>query len=207
MTVIPFSSVFRAKTGKSRQILKTAARMFAKKGYHQTTVDEIARALGVAKGTIYYHFKNKEELYLAIIQEGVCLLEGRMRLDMAEAKTPAEKIKRIIVDMLSFVEDEKDLVFLFIKELCGNDIRREVLAGMLSGTLGIIREIIKEGVKGGSFKKVDPVITANSLYGMVVISALHYLSYAKEIPHDLVAAAIEKVFFEGILQTDPGEGL
>lgn len=202
MTVIPFSSAFRARTGESSHILKTAAGMFAKKGYHQTTVDEIARALGVAKGTIYYHFKNKEELYLAIIQEGIYLLEGRMRLGMPEAKIPAEKLKKIIAGMLSFIEDEKDLVFLFIKELCGRDIQREVLARMLSGSLDIIRGIIEEGVEDGSFEQVDPEITTSSLYGMVIISALHYISYARKIPHDQVVAAIEKVFFEGILKPD-----
>lgn len=207
MTVIPFSSAFRTRTGGNRHILKKAAGMFAKKGYHQTTVDEIARALGVAKGTIYYHFKNKEELYLAIIQEGINLLEGRMRLDMPEAKTPAEKIKKIIGSTLSFIEDEKDLVFLFIKELCGKDIQREVLARMLSGTLDIIRDIIEEGVKDGSFKKINPEITTSSLYGMIFISALHYISYGKGIPRDQVTAAIEKVFFEGILRPDFREGL
>jgi len=156
MTVIPFSSAFRARTGKSSHILKTAAGLFANKGYHRTTVDEIAGALGVAKGTIYYHFNNKEELYLAIIQEGVNLLEERMRQDLPGAKTPAEKLKIIIGNMLSFIEDEKDLVFLFIKELCGRDIQREVLARMLSGSLGIIRDIIEKGVEDRSFKKLTP---------------------------------------------------
>lgn len=207
MTVIPFSSAFRARTGKSSHILKTAAGLFANKGYHRTTVDEIAGALGVAKGTIYYHFNNKEELYLAIIQEGVNLLEERMRQDLPGAKTPAEKLKRIIGNMLSFIEDEKDLVFLFIKELCGRDIQREVLARMLSGSLEIIRDIIKLGVEDKSFKKIDPEITTSSLYGMVLISALHYISYAEPIPHDQVRTAVEKVFFEGILQPDQREGI
>ncbi len=206
MTVIPFSSAFRARTGKSSHILKTAAGMFAQKGYHRTTVDEIASALGVAKGTIYYHFKNKEELYLAIIQEGVYLLEERMRQDLPALKGPAEKLKKIIGSMLSFIEDEKDLVFLFIQELCGRDIQREVLARMLSGSLGIIRRIIEEGIKDRSFKKVDPEITTSSMYGMILISALHYISYAKPIPHDQVRTAVEKVFFEGILQPDQKEG-
>ena len=207
MTAIPFSSVFRGEPSESRQILKTAAGMFAQKGYHQTTVDEIARALGVAKGTIYYHFKNKEELYLAIIQEGLCLLEEQMRLDMSGAKTAPEKIKKIIGGMLAFIENESDLVFLFIKELCGTDIQRDILAKMLSGSLGLIRGIIDEGAADGSFNEVNPEIATSSLYGMITISALHYLSYAKNIPHNQVKAAVEQVFFEGILRPDCREVL
>jgi AcrR family transcriptional regulator len=207
MTAIPFSFAFRGAPGESRQILKTAAGMLAQKGYHQTTVEEIARALGVAKGTIYYHFKNKEELYLAIIQEGVCLLEEQMVLNISGAKTAPEKIKKIIGGMLAFIENESDLVFLFIKELCGTDIQRDVLAKMLSGSLGLIRGIIDEGTADGSFSEVNPEITASSLYGMIAVTALHYLSYAKSIPHNEVKTAVEQVFFKGILWPDCREGL
>ncbi len=207
MTLIPFSSAFRGGTGKSKQSLKTAAKIFSNKGYHQTTMDEIARALGVAKGTIYYHFKNKEELYLAIIREGVYLLEEQMRLDISGANTPAGKIKKLIGGMLAFIEDKKDIVFLFLKELYGTGIQREELAKMISGSLGLIRVVIEEGVKDGSFKKVDPEITTSSLFGMIIISALHYISYAKSIPHAQVSASIEQVFFAGILWPDTREGL
>ena len=199
MTIIPFSSAFRGGTDESKHILKTAAKIFSNKGYHQTTVDEIASALGVAKGTIYYHFKNKEELYLAIIREGVYLLEEQMRLDISGANTPAGKIKKLIGGMLAFIEDKKDLVFLFLKELYGTGIQREELAKMISGSLGLIRVVIEEGAKDGSFKKVDPEITTSSLFGMIIISALHYISYAKSIPHAQVSASIEQVFFAGIL--------
>ncbi len=208
MKELPFSFAFKGgTTDKSSSFLKTAAGVFAKKGYHRTTVDEIAGALGVAKGTIYYHFKNKEELYLAVIHEGVYLLEERMRLSVSAAKTPAEKIKKIIGCLLSFIEDESDLVFLFIKELCGTEIQRAVQARMLCGIIRIIHSIVEEGVKNGSFKKVNPEITARSLFGMIVISALHYLSYAETIPHGQVITTIEKVFLEGTLAADYREEL
>ena len=207
MTAIPFSSAFRGGAGSSRHNLKTAAGMFAKKGYYQTTVDDMARALGVAKGTIYYHFKNKEELYLAIIQEGISLFEKQIMLDMSGANTPAGKIKNIISGMLVFVEEEKDLVFLFIKELCGTDLQREALAKMLSVSMGMIRGIIEEGVQAGDFKNVDTEMTTSTLFGMIIIPALHFISYTKKIPHDQVNAVVEVLFFNGILNPDTREGL
>ena len=208
MKELPFSSAFKSgSNGESRHFLKTAAGAFAKKGYHRTTVDEIAGALGVAKGTIYYHFKSKEELCLAVIHEGAYLLEEQMRRSISGAKTPAEKIKRIIECMLSFIEKENDLVFLFIKELCSTEIQRALQAQMLCGSLRIISGIMEEGLKNGSFKKVNPEITARSLYGMIIISALHYLSYAETIPHYQAVTAIEKIFLEGTLATDYREGL
>ncbi len=207
MNSTPFSSAFRNGAGESKHILNTAAGIFANKGYHQTTVDEIAKALGVAKGTIYYHFKNKEGLYLAIIREGVLLLEEQMRLDVSGAGTPAEKIRKLIGGMLAFIEDKQDLVFLFLKELYGTNLQRKDLVEMISASLGLIRGVIEEGMKEGSLKKVDLEITTSSLFGMIIISALHYISYARSIPHEKVRASIEQVFFEGTVQLDTGEGL
>lgn len=202
MTVIPFSSAFKGGKSESKHTLKTAAGMFAKKGYYQTTVDEIARAIGVAKGTIYYHFKNKEELYLAIIQEGINLLEEQLKEAASGSMSHREKVERIIGSLLTFIEKEKDLVFLFLKELCGTDLQREVLAKMLSSCLLIIRNVIEEGVKDGAFKEVDPEATTSSLFGMITISALHYTSYSRSIPHDQVRTAIEQVFFRGTSNPD-----
>jgi len=202
MTVIPFSSAFKGGKSERKHTLKTAAGMFAKKGYYQTTVDEIARAIGVAKGTIYYHFKNKEELYLAVIQEGINLLEEQLKQAASGRMSHREKVEKIIGSLLTFIEKEKDLVFLFLKELCGADLQREVLAKMLSSCLLVIRNVIEEGVKDGTFQDVDPEITTRSLFGMITISALHYISYSQSIPHDQVRATIEQVFFRGTAKPD-----
>ncbi|HOV79180.1 MAG TPA: TetR/AcrR family transcriptional regulator [Bacillota bacterium] len=203
MTVIPFSSAFKGRKGDGdKHTLKTAAGMFAKKGYYRTTVDEIARALGVAKGTIYYHFKNKEELYLAVIQEGINLLEERLRQAASGSVSRREKVERMIGSLLAFIEREKDLVFLFLKELCGSDLQREVLAKMLSGCLLIIRNVIEEGMEDGTFREIDPETAARSLFGMTTISALHYISYSRSIPHDKVRGTIEQIFFRGSANPD-----
>ena len=65
-----FRRLSKVTGGDNRALFEAAAGIFARKGYHKATVEEIARAIGVAKGTIYYHFENKEDLYLAVIREG-----------------------------------------------------------------------------------------------------------------------------------------
>lgn len=200
MTELPFTEAFKGDKKGQRRIFETAAGVFAKKGYHETTVDEIAQAIGVAKGTIYYHFKNKEDLYLALIQEGVNLLREQLEQAVAGATTPRDKVKNIIKNHLAFIEKEKDLVFLFLKELCGTDLRREVLARMLSECLQIIRHVLEEGVRDGTFRAIDLEITPSSLFGMTTISAFHYISYSRPLPHDSVSGTIEQIFFEGTIK-------
>lgn len=209
MADLPFTGAFKGgKEGKGGReyVFETAAGVFARNGYHETTVDEIAQAIGVAKGTIYYHFKNKEELYLALIREGSNLLEEQLRQAVDGATTPVDKIKNIIKSQLRFYEKEKDIVFLFLKELCGARLRREILAGMLSGCLGIIRRVIEEGIKDGVFRNVDPEIATSSLFGMITISAFHYTSYARPIPHDPVCGTIKQIFLNGTLEPVPEGG-
>lgn len=193
------NDALKAGKGDKRQIFKTAADVFARKGYHQTTVDEIAQAIGVAKGTIYNHFENKEDLYLAVIENGVNNLKEGLQEAVAGGATAPDRIKRLIGYQLGFYEEEKELVYLFLTELFTNDKKKGLLATRkLTECLQVIRSVIEEGVAEGSLEAVDPEVATTSLFGMVTISALHYLSYFQPIPKEKVAATIEQIFFKGI---------
>lgn len=187
------------KKGKQK-IFKAAADVFAKKGYHETTVDEIAQAAGIAKGTLYYHFENKEEFYLAVIKEGVNRLKDELKraADNSSATT-TDKIRSLIKAQLGFYESEKELVLLFIREFCGPDLIRGSHSGkMLSGCLQVIRAVIEEGMERGVFHRVDPEVASYSFFGMVTISALHYMNLSQSIPHDLIEDTIVQIFFNGL---------
>lgn len=193
-----FSEAFKGNRGDSRALFEAAAGIFARKGYHRTTVEEIARGIGVAKGTIYYHFENKEDLYLAVIREGVYLFKQKLDKVVATNAPPPEKIGMLIEGQLLFFDQEKDFVFLFLKELFNTGLRRGILAEMLAGCLKLIRNVVEDGIQDGSFEAVDPEITTSALFGMVALSALHYLSHNRKIPLELVYKAVGQIFFKGI---------
>jgi AcrR family transcriptional regulator len=199
MTDAPFSGVFKAGKDGRQPTFKTAAGIFARKGYHGTTVDEIAQAVGVAKGTIYYHFKNKEDLYFAVIQEGINIFGKQLRDAAAAADSPHDKIRNLVDSHLDFYEKEQDLVFLFLKELTGSELRRKILAGMLAECLAVVREAITAGIKDGSFRSVNPELATSSLFGMITIAAFHYLAFTRPIARAAVKSAVEEIFTRGIL--------
>ena len=152
----------------------------------------------MAKGTIYYHFENKEELYLTVIQKGIDLFKEQLRQAMAAGATTRDQIKNIINCQIDFFEREQDLVSLFLTELFGNDPQRSLLASrMLTECLQIIRSCIEQGIADGTLRQVDPETATSSLFGMIVISALHYTSYHQPIPADQVGAGIAEIFFQG----------
>jgi AcrR family transcriptional regulator len=198
MGQLPFSEIFKGGKEDKQLIFELAAGIFTKKGYHKTTVEEIAAAVGVSKGTIYYYFKNKEELYLAILREGVDLFHGELLKAAERAVSPQEKIKELIRGHFIFCEQEKDLVFLFLKELGSTDFSREILANMLAKCLQVFRSVIEEGIAKKVFRPVNPEILTTALFGMLTITAFHYLSYSRGIPLEPAGTAIEDILFNGI---------
>jgi len=194
----PFSGAFKGNKLGWRNIFGAAAGLFAEKGYHQTTVDEIAQAIGVAKGTIYYHFKNKEELYLALLREGTGLFKKCLAGAAAGPGGPAARVERLISEQLLFFERERDLVFLIMKEFCGEGERRRQLAEMLAGCLKVMEGVIEEGVKSGGFKAVDAAAAARALFGMTVVTALSHLIQGRPIDHGQVTGQLRDVFLGGL---------
>ncbi|TEB04245.1 Fatty acid metabolism regulator protein [Pelotomaculum schinkii] len=198
MSQLPFTEVFKGGKEGRQYIFESAAGVFTKKGYHKTTVEEIAAAIGVSKGTIYYYFKNKEELYLAIIREGIDLFHEQLAKAAQSPASPQDKIRKLIRGHFIFCEKEKDLVFLFLKELGSTDFSREILADMLAKCLQVFRNVLEEGIAKKVFRPVNPEIITSALFGMLTITAFHYLSYSRGIPLEPASLALEDIFFNGI---------
>ena len=83
-----------------RKIFETAMKLFAEKGYEATSVEEITATVGVAKGTLYYHFSSKEEIYNFLIEEGMKLLHNSIEIKTENLTDPIAKLKAIIIIQL-----------------------------------------------------------------------------------------------------------
>ena len=83
-----------------RKIFETSMKLFAEKGYDATSVEEITATVGVAKGTLYYHFASKEEIFNFLIEEGIKLLQNSIDIKTAKHKNYIDKIKSIVLNKL-----------------------------------------------------------------------------------------------------------
>ena len=90
-------------------ILEAARKVFARKGFNGATVDEIAEAAGLAKGTVYLYFSSKRDVYLAALKQGLTSLIEETRRAVSAAATPAEKLRAFVTTRLQFAEDNRDL--------------------------------------------------------------------------------------------------
>ncbi len=198
-------SVLKTQTKLSRKererlshrhlILSTAEKLFSTKGYHGTTVSDIASAAEFAVGTIYQHFSSKDELYNSVLEEKVKdFLEGVEQV-VAEGKSPLEKIENIIDFHLSYaVQNESFIrIYLIEKEAKFDSAHARVWKDFTEGYiryLEIVSKVIHEGISNGNFKKVDPLRTALALTGII----LNFISYWLSSEDDAKGLAKEKEF-------------
>jgi AcrR family transcriptional regulator len=98
------------------QIVSSARAVFARKGYQATTMDEIASAAGLAKGTLYLYFKSKEEVYSAAVENDRWILQQRTLERMAATNTLLEKIAAFVMTRFEYCEERREFFKIMFME-------------------------------------------------------------------------------------------
>jgi AcrR family transcriptional regulator len=98
------------------EILEAARKVFAKKGFDEATMDEIAAAAGLAKGTLYLYFKSKRDVYLKTLQHGRAELLERVRTNMLAVEGLRAKIRSLIATRVKYSEENGDFYKIYLTE-------------------------------------------------------------------------------------------
>jgi len=148
-------------------ILKSAAKAFRKLGYHGATVEQIAAALRMKKGNLYYYFKNKEEILFACHQYS---LDGLMRLlDEVDAsdQPPDQKLRRLVTAFVHMILDELHGTALFLDlEALSPSHLKAVIVRRDRFDHGV-RRVLEDGMGRGLFARRDPKLLTFALMGAV----------------------------------------
>src|SRR5256886_14528453 len=160
-------SARNGSTGKRESILRAATRVFARNGYFNSKVADIARAAGVADGTVYLYFKSKEEILHSIFDQNMAEAIASGRVLIEKLRDPGEKLRRIAMLHLERLGADRDLAVVFQVELRGSTkFMREFSATGFAEYLGLLRQIFEEGQAAGVFRKqVSPKLAAKILFG------------------------------------------
>jgi TetR/AcrR family transcriptional regulator len=153
--------------GKRVEILKTAAAAFRRRGYHGASVDEIATALEMTKGNLYYYFRNKEDILYACHDYSLTLILRVMddirRRDIATD----EKLRTLIVAFVHLIIDELHSTALTLDlQALSPALLKKVIARRDRFDRGL-RAIIQEGIDEGLFAPVDTKLVAFAIMGAV----------------------------------------
>lgn len=156
-----------AATGTRVEILKSAAAAFRRLGYHGATVEEIAAALHMKKGNLYYYFKNKEEILFACHQYSLDRLLTLLDDVERSGLSPEDKLRRLIVAFVHTILDELHGTALFLDlEALSPAHLRTVIARRDRFDKGM-REVLKEGIRSGTFAYADAKLLSFAILGAV----------------------------------------
>ena len=168
-----------APSDRRIEILKSAAAAFRRRGYHGASVDEIASALEMTKGNLYYYFKNKEEILYACHEYSLDLLLALMSEVLAEPSAPDVKLRRLVLAFVHLILDELHGTALTLDpEALSPPLFKRVIAKRDQFDHGM-RTIIQDGMDQGVFTAGDP-----KMIEFAIMGAVNWISkwYAPEGP-------------------------
>lgn len=151
------------------RILGAAAEVFASIGFAGARVDDIAERAGVNKAMLYYHVGDKERLYATVLTDTIDRAAAALREATAQARTPAEKVQRILDTFAELGTSNPHLVPIMLREVAsgGATLPDEMLLRM-TGVFRIVAEVLAEGMQRGAFRPTDPLLTHVSLIGSMM---------------------------------------
>jgi TetR/AcrR family fatty acid metabolism transcriptional regulator len=164
-SAVPASS--RSRGDKRERILDAAVRVFAKNGFHATRVSDVARAAGVADGTIYLYFVSKEALLVSLFEDRVEKLLSYTRDELPKLGTAKERLRRVIELQLGLLEDEHELAEVMTVILRqSTKLLKEYAAPKFTAYLDVIAKVVETGQASGEFRKdVAPHLVARATFG------------------------------------------
>jgi AcrR family transcriptional regulator len=172
-------------------IFNSAIRVFSIKGYDGATMDEIAMSAGVAKGTLYYHFKSKEEIFKYIMDEGMRLTQDEIDTSLENEDNSIGKLRAMFKGILILVHRNRDFFKVVASQLWGREIRQFELRDIMKKYMCDIEMYIKDAMDEGIIKKGNSRLIAYSLIGTFCSSAIYEISVGQEDIKDTVECVMD----------------
>ncbi|NXY96809.1 TetR/AcrR family transcriptional regulator [Streptomyces sp. BR123] len=179
-----------------QKLYEAAVTLIAEQGFSATTVDEIAERAGVAKGTVYYNFASKNELFEELLRHGVGLLTASLRAAAEETESNGgsrvEALDAMIRAGLVFIDRYPAFTQLYVAELWRtNRTWQSTLMVVRQEAVAVVETVLREGVERGELSaEIDVPLTAAALVGMVLVAALDWQSFQRERSLDDVHSAL-----------------
>ncbi len=185
---------------KRAMILRAATHVFARNGYFNSKVADIARAAEVADGTVYLYFKSKEEILHSIFDQNMAEAIAAGRKLIENLDDPREKLRRIAKLHLERLGADRDLAVVFQVELRGSTkFMEEFSAAGFAEYLALLRRTFEEGQRVGAFRKeLNATVAAKILFGALDEMATNWIISKRSYKLEPMADVVMDVFLNGV---------
>lgn len=192
----------RLASDKYQRILDAAVSVIAEKGFHVARISDIADRAGVADGTIYLYFKNKDEILMAAINSAFDAFVKDARAQLATISSPSLKLRHLIEMHLCRLGENRNLAVVFQMELRQSARFLEAFSHQhMVEYFGIVRDAIREGQRQKIFREdLDEKIAARCLFGAVDEMVTSWVLAEREYPLVEVAEKVANIILLGLEQ-------
>jgi AcrR family transcriptional regulator len=190
-----------SRTDSTRaRLFAAAAELIGERGFHGTTVDDIVARAGVAKGTVYYHFKSKAELFDGLLTEHFTRLSELFTEAVASAPTADGAVRALVHAELSYIFENQAASKLLMSELWRMDREWSETLRVLRERFGtVIAGALARGVESGEFRRdLDVPLASTVLFGTVATGALDWLVFDPARPMAEVESAVAELVLRSV---------
>jgi len=159
----------KSQKPKFKQIIDAAVITIAENGYHQSQVSKIAKQAGVADGTIYLYFKNKEDILVSVFREKMGQFIDKLTKIIEEKNTASEKLHLLIENHFRILSEDTHLAIVTQLELrqTNKELRKQINQ-VLKGYLQLVDQILQKGIETGEFdKNLDVRLARQMIFGTI----------------------------------------
>jgi TetR/AcrR family fatty acid metabolism transcriptional regulator len=189
---------------KYRTILEAATGVFAKEGFHNAKIEDVANTAGVAHGTVYLYFKSKEDLLVSIFRENFRELVEYVNSEIQKESNAEDKLRKLVLLQLQLTETNPDLASLMLVEFpqTGKFLSSDSIDDLVE-YMDMIAGILEEGISAKIFNNsIDPKIVATVIYSGIQGIITRWVLEGMKYPLDKTADQISQMILNGIKHSD-----
>lgn len=194
----------KQKKPKYKQIIDAAVIVIAENGYHQAQVSKIAKQAGVADGTIYLYFKNKEDILVSLFQEKMGEFIEKIEVEIKSAETAAEKLNKLIKTHFSLLAADHHLAIVTQLELRqSNKELRLRINEILKGYLNVVDKIIRTGIETGEFRdEIDTRLARQMIFGTIDEIVTTWVMNEQKYPLSEQTQKVHQLLINGFVKSN-----
>ena len=181
-----------------RLIFDSAIRIFSDCGYRGATMDDIASNAGLAKGTLYYHFTSKEEIFNFIVEEGIQILQNQVLEVQKEEIGPIEKLVKISEIQLRFLYGYTDFFKVVMSQLWGHEKRQDELREKIRNYIKEIEVNIKKAMEMNEIEQGDSEFMSYEFFGTLCSAAVYESIHIDKVELEKIIESTVKFTLKGL---------
>ncbi|NME82280.1 TetR/AcrR family transcriptional regulator [Clostridium sp. SM-530-WT-3G] len=179
-------------------IFESAIKIFSESGYRGATMDDIAANAGLAKGTLYYHFVSKEEIFNFIVEEGIQILQNQVMDIQKQDINPIDKLIKISRTQLSFFYGYTDFFKVVMSQLWGHEKRQDELREKIRNYIKEIEVNIKKAMEMNEIEQGDSEFMSYEFFGTLCSAAVYESIHIDKVELEKIIESTVKFTLKGL---------